>query len=241
MTTARGAWTSGLGDMKHLMTAVAKIHESAERSAAIIHDINEIAFQTNLLALNAAVEAARAGEAGRGFAVVAEEVRSLALRSKEAALRTEELILGSVRMSVDGESISVRVGTQLEQIGGCIDKVAVLVGQIRTSSDGQSRTVARVKALAGEVEQVTSQNAACSEETAAAAEELAAQSQMLAGLVASFTLPQAVSAPTRSPPVMARPGANAVNRKSGGANGTNGAKGEQSLWVSQARSVLDKF
>jgi methyl-accepting chemotaxis protein len=99
---ARAAASEGAAAMEGMVAAMGKIRASADSTSQIIKDINEIAFQTNLLALNAAVEAARAGDAGRGFAVVAEEVRALALRSKEAAQKTEGLIGESVRQSEQG-------------------------------------------------------------------------------------------------------------------------------------------
>ena len=87
--SAKDAALSGSASMAGMVHSMTQIRSAAEGTAQIIKDINEIALKTNLLALNAAVEAARAGDAGRGFAVVAEEVRNLALRSKDAAQRTE--------------------------------------------------------------------------------------------------------------------------------------------------------
>src|SRR6185503_18684367 len=149
----------------------------AERTGAIIESINEIAFQTNLLALNAAVEAARAGDAGRGFAVVAEEVRHLALRSKEAAAKTEALIEDSVKLATGGEVISREVSEKLDQITGSVDRVAGIVSQIAAASDEQARDVAHVNQSVAEMERVMEQAAASSEQSSGAAEELSGQAR----------------------------------------------------------------
>ena len=157
-------------------------------TSQIIKDINEIAFQTNLLALNAAVEAARAGEASRSFAVVAEEVRSLALRSKDAANKTEALIRESVKQAGEGETTAQRVGSKLAEIFSAAQKVSDLVGEMAASSRKQARGIEQVNKAVSEMDKVTQQNAASSEESSSAAEELSIQSEALAAMVGSFKI-----------------------------------------------------
>jgi methyl-accepting chemotaxis protein len=166
--------------------AMGRIGAGAERTQAIIRDINEIAFQTNLLALNAAVEAARAGEAGRGFAVVAEEVRSLALRSKEAAAKTEGLIRESVTQAAEGATQAQAVETRLQEIVESVGGASERVARITALMAEQVRRADGVSAAMAQVDRVTQQNASSAEESSAAAEELSAQAQELKGLVGRF-------------------------------------------------------
>jgi len=174
--------------VEQLQGAMGKIKASAEGTSQIIRDINDIAFQTNLLALNAAIEAARAGEAGRGFAVVAEEVRSLALRAKEAAMKTEGLIRESVRQAGEGESTARQVAGKLGEIVTGIGKVSDLVSEIAAAAKEQSGGIDQVSRAVTEMDKVTQQNAASSEESSSAASELSAQAEELAAMVGAFQL-----------------------------------------------------
>jgi methyl-accepting chemotaxis protein len=192
---ARSAAIEGGTAIAQMTGAMVKIKASAEGTSQIIKDINEIAFQTNLLALNAAVEAARAGEAGRGFAVVAEEVRSLALRSKEAANKTEELIRQSVKEAGEGEVTAKRVTEVLTEISGSVTKVTDIVAEIAASAKEQSAGIDQINRAMSQMNSVTQQSAASSEESSSAAADLSGQAEELAAMVGSFRLEERDEAP----------------------------------------------
>jgi methyl-accepting chemotaxis protein len=197
---ARDAATQGAGAVEQVQAAMGKIKASAEGTSQIIKDVTDIAFQTNLLALNAAVEAARAGEAGRGFAVVAEEVRSLALRAKEAATKTEALIRQSVRETGEGEVTSRLAAGKLEEIVAGVGKLTAIVAEIAEASKEQTHAIEQMTRAGGEMEKVTQQNAASAEQSSSAASELSAQAEELAAMVGSFQLEGAADRPRHALP-----------------------------------------
>jgi methyl-accepting chemotaxis protein len=198
--SADAAATGGAAAVGQMTGTMTRIRQAAEGTSLILKDMSEIAFQTNLLALNAAVEAARAGEAGRGFAVVAEEVRSLALRSKEAARRTEGLIRESVRQVAEGEATTRQVATTLVDIAAAVAQVTALVGRIDEAARAQAEAIGGVKRNVADVDRVTQQNAASAEESSSAAAELSAQAEELASMVGSFHVDRRRRGPGELPP-----------------------------------------
>ncbi|MBK9516384.1 MAG: PAS domain-containing protein [Anaeromyxobacter sp.] len=194
---ARAAATEGSAAVGRMQEAMSKIRASAEGTSQIIRDINDIAFQTNLLALNAAVEAARAGEAGRGFSVVAEEVRSLALRAKVAAQKTEALIRDSVKQAGEGEVTSRQLAASLGEIVGGIGQVSDIVSEIAAAAREQTGGLAQVARAMAEVDKVTQQNAASAEESSSAASQLSGQAEELSAMVGAFRLEEGGAAPHR--------------------------------------------
>ena len=168
--------------------AMKDIEESSSQIAQIIGVIDDIAFQTNLLALNAGVEAARAGDAGLGFAVVASEVRSLSLRTGEAATEIKELISTSTRQVETGVDLVGQTGIALHDIVERVSHISKLVSTIAASTGEQAGGLHEANEAVSHLDQVTQKNAAMVEETSAAGQLLAADAQRLGSLMQKFEI-----------------------------------------------------
>jgi methyl-accepting chemotaxis protein len=180
----------GVTSMRRLSEAMELIKTSSHETSKIVKTIDEIAFQTNLLALNAAVEAARAGEAGKGFNVVAEEVRTLAMRSAEAAKQTGRMIQEAVTKAEGGVSVNAEVTSNLSQINEHVQRVGELMDEIAAGSGSQQDGIDHIKGALDEISDLTRENSSASADSLQSVEMLFSQAAEMHSMVASFRLSQ---------------------------------------------------
>ena len=175
--------TEGAEEVKRLIESISVMSKISREITSAMDIIDDIAFQTNLLALNAAVEAARAGEQGKGFAVVADAVRSLALKSAEAAKEVKSVITSSVNQTKISLELAEKSDQVLGQIVSSVRKVSVLNQEIASTTGEQTQGIQSIYQAMGSLEKQTQAFSAAAEETAATSEEMAAQANTLEHMV----------------------------------------------------------
>ena len=151
---------------------------------------------TNLLSLNASIEAARAGEAGKGFAVVADEIRVLSDNTNSELNNIKAIITELVKACEECVSASDVVvsdnKTQQEEIDAVLSEFSALDSQIELTAqkaDEIKNLVAEMVSLNTNITQssdgltdVSSANAAASEEVTANIQELNAMMNGVANI-----------------------------------------------------------
>ena len=134
------------------------------------------------------MEAARAGEMGRGFAVVAEEVRSLAVKCRDASKKTSDLVNACVRSITNAKEYADTTFDSLSGIVADSSEIAAAFQNIANDTMEQAHKSKRIQDEVNNISDVVQTNTATAEETAASTTLLSDQARHLKELIRKFKI-----------------------------------------------------
>lgn len=179
-----------------------KLEVATQEITGIVTVINDITNQTSLLALNASIEAARAGERGRGFALVADEVRALALRTRQSTNEIESMIssllehtasaIASARKSVEvaqANASDARLASgKLSDIAAEVEIVAERNMQIAAAAEEQTAAATEIESNITVMDQMAERSRTSAGRALATAKALEASAESLRDMVGRFVV-----------------------------------------------------
>lgn len=188
--------------IQKISDTILNLSEKTQQIGEITNVVSDIAKQSKMLALNAAIEAAKAGEVGKGFAVVAAEVKELADKSQGSTDRVQK-ILQDIRSNAERAVLVTEEGTKsvalsldraekLNQVMNVLSNVILqssmasqqIVAAVRQESAGIDQIVTSIT----EIDKVTNQFSAATEQTKGASVNLAHVAQSLNKTVGIYKL-----------------------------------------------------
>jgi methyl-accepting chemotaxis protein len=166
----------------------AEIKAKERDISSVASELDNMALQTNYLALNAAVEAAYVDAAGTGIQEITVKVQDLAANSKVSASKTEGLLVRSVNLAENGQTLSGDVNNQLMEIVAAVTSVSSVIDEIAQASQVQAEELEGINESISRLNNVTQVNADSAERGTRASGDLRQQTSTLSDSIRRFRL-----------------------------------------------------